>query len=141
MIRNVIKGFSIYLPSYPKTLVYMLQSSQYRVGPYFKWVWGTKDFTQIMSQHKLKSTKLTRLIVLALQLGIILELLAGSWLVYLGIGHRLAGGVAFGIGLIVIYPFLWAHMLVLPLVASQGLTTQPKSVSNSKKSIGKVRSV
>jgi UDP-N-acetylmuramyl pentapeptide synthase len=55
-----------------------------------------------------------------------LQIVAGLLLVYAGIWHDLVGGVAFGIALIIVYPFVWAHLIVLPLLMGRELSTKPK---------------
>ena len=125
MIRNFI---SLYLPSYPKVLVYMLQSSEYHVGPYLKWVARTKDFSRVMQRpHAEATTKPARLLLLALRLGILLQIAAWpACLCIWGIWHNLAGGVELGIALIIAYPFVWAYLAVVPLLMGRELSTRPK---------------
>jgi UDP-N-acetylmuramoyl-tripeptide--D-alanyl-D-alanine ligase len=112
MIRQFI---SMYLPSYPKVLIYMLQSSDYKAKPYLKWLHRTKDFRSVMQRRDLDRTRSARILLLALRLGITLQLLAGLLLIYLGIWNNLAGGVVFGIAVILSYPLTWAYLLVLAL--------------------------
>src|SRR5258708_3119952 len=125
MIRDLI---SIYLPSYPRTLIYMLQSGEYRAGPYLRWVWRTKDFTSVMRRRTLERTRPARLLLGALWLGIAVQLLVGGWLIYLGAAHDLTGGVVFGLAAILSYPILWAHLLVVPLVMGRELVSRPKEL-------------
>lgn len=123
----MIHGFlSLYLPSYPRVLVYMLQNVEYRVGPYLKWYWRTKDFSTVMQRRSLDTTKSARLLLLVLRLGIVVQLLIGLLFLYLGFWHNLPGGVAFGVAIIVAYPVLWAHLLVVPLVVGRELSAKPK---------------
>jgi UDP-N-acetylmuramoyl-tripeptide--D-alanyl-D-alanine ligase len=123
MIR---KFTSLYRPNYTTVLVYMLQSTEYQVGPYLKWVWRTDDFGQVMRRRTLERTRPARLLLLALRLGIVLQIIAGLLLVYLGLWHNLPGGLAFGIALIIAYPFVWAYLLVLPLWLGRELSDKPK---------------
>jgi UDP-N-acetylmuramoyl-tripeptide--D-alanyl-D-alanine ligase len=123
MMRKIT---SPYNPAYPKVLIYMLQSSEYRVGPYLKWVGRTDDFGSVMHRRQLEPTRPARLLLLAIRVGILLQILAGLLLIYLGAWHDLAGGVAFGLAIIIIYPFLWAYLIVLPLVMGRELSTRPK---------------
>lgn len=112
MIRNFT---SIYLPSYPSTLVYMLQSTEYQIKPYLRWVWRTKDFTQVEKRRSLDPTKAAKLLLMALRFGILFELVAGAVMMYSGARGEFTGGLVFGAALILIYPILWAHLLVIPL--------------------------
>src|SRR5665213_2173010 len=120
---------SMYRPSYPSVLVYMLQNSEYRVGPYLKWVWRTQDFSQVVKRRQLERTRPARLLLLALRLGMTLQIAAGLLLVDLGIWHHMAGGVAFGTALIISHPIIWAYLVVLPLIMGRELSTKPKEAS------------
>lgn len=122
MIREFI---SLYRPSYPNVLVYMLQSSEYRAKPYVQWLHRSKDFSTVMQRRSLEATKAARLLLLAVRLGMLLQILVGLLLIYLGGWHHLAGGVAFGLVLIISYPLVWAYLLVLPLVAGRELVSTP----------------
>jgi UDP-N-acetylmuramoyl-tripeptide--D-alanyl-D-alanine ligase len=125
----MIKEFiSVYLPGYPTVLVYMLQSVEYEEKPYLKWVWRTKDYTAVMKRRTLDRTRAARLLLLALRLGILLEIAAGGLLIYLGLARDLVGGVAFGAALIVIYPLVWAHLLVVPLVLGRWFISGPANL-------------
>jgi UDP-N-acetylmuramoyl-tripeptide--D-alanyl-D-alanine ligase len=104
----------------------MLQSSEYRAGPYLRWVVRTGDFSQVMQRRALEPTGPARMLLLALQLGILLQVAIGLLLVYLGIWHNLPAGVEFGLVLIIAYPFVWAYLAVVPLLLGRELSTRPK---------------
>lgn len=122
MIRDFI---SLYLPSYPTVLVYMLQASEYQTKPYLDWVWRTKDFTTVMHRRSLERTKSARLLLLTLRGGIFLQVILGLILICEGLFNNLAGGVAFGVALILIYPYIWAYLLVVPLELGRKFVSQP----------------
>lgn len=130
----ITKLTGLYRPNYPATLVYMLQSGEYRVGPYLKWVWRTQDFGQVMRRRQLERTRPARLLLLALRLGILLQVIAGLALVYLGGWHHLTAGVPFGLALIITYPFIWPYLIVLPLLIGRELGTKPKEQRLTKQS-------
>src|SRR5665213_3673633 len=117
---------SMYLPSYPIVLVYMLQGSEYHVGPYLKWLWRTKDFSTVMKRRQLDRTRPARLLLLALRLGMVLQIIGGLTLIYFGGWHHLTGGLAFGAALIISYPIVWSHLVVLPLLMGREFSTKPK---------------
>jgi UDP-N-acetylmuramyl pentapeptide synthase len=123
MIR---KFTGLYRPAYVTVLVYMLQSSEYQVGSYLRWVWRTDDFDAVMRRRSLELTRPAKLLLLALRLGILVQILFGILLVYLGSWHHLSGGVAFGAAAILVYPFVWAHLIVVPLLLGRELSTKPK---------------
>jgi UDP-N-acetylmuramoyl-tripeptide--D-alanyl-D-alanine ligase len=85
-----------------------------------------------MQRRTLDRTKAARLLLLALRCGISLEVLVGAMLIYLGGWHDFAGGVAFGVALIVAYPVIWAHALVLPLILGKQFINGPATARNVK---------
>jgi UDP-N-acetylmuramoyl-tripeptide--D-alanyl-D-alanine ligase len=117
---------SLYVWSYPRVLVYMLQNTEYHVGPYLKWYWQTIHFERVMYRRKLERTVPARLLLLALRLGILLQLLAGAMLLYLGWKGVVTGGVAFGLAVIISYPVVWAHLVALPLELGRFFIIKPK---------------
>jgi len=125
MIRKLITGLSIYLPSYPKALVYMLQSTEYQVRPYLKWVWRTTDFRSVMQRRTLDRTKAARLLLLALRLGIVAQLAIGLLLIYLGVYHDVMYALPGGLGLIVLYPYVWPYLVVVPIELGRWLISKP----------------
>lgn len=122
----MIKRFvELYRPRFLITLVYMLQSVEYKPGLYLKWLWRTQDFSRVARRRSLEYTRPARLLLLALCVGTALEVLAGLLLVYLGIWHGLAGGVAFGAALAIGYPVIWAHLIVVPLLLGRWFVSLP----------------
>ncbi len=116
MIRLIAAPF---LPSYAKTLVYMLQSTEYRIWPYLKWFWRTQNFSIVAKRRRLEKTKAARLLLIVLWCGMLLQIVAGLLLIYLWYWHGLAGGLEFGLALIISYPIIWAHLIILPLIAGR----------------------
>jgi UDP-N-acetylmuramyl pentapeptide synthase len=125
MIKDALRGLSIYLPSYPKALVYMLQSNEYQIAPYLQWVWRTKDFRNVMQRRMLEPTRAARLLLLALRIGIILQLACGLWLIWMGASGSILGGQAFGAALILSYPLLWPYFVVVPLLLGRWFISLP----------------
>ncbi len=127
MIRKLVRDLaSIYWPTYPTVLVYMLQGSEYRQRPYLQWVHRTDDFRRVMRRRNLEYTRAARLLLLVLRAGIGLHIIAGLALICLGIWHNLPGGVPFGLALILAYPFVWAYLMVIPLMIGRQFISQPK---------------
>jgi UDP-N-acetylmuramyl pentapeptide synthase len=115
----------MYRPGYPKVLVYMLQSTEYQVGPYLKWIARTKDFGTVMKRRTLDRTKAARLLLAAVRLGILLQIAAGAALIYFGANGDIAGGIWFGIALVIVYPLTWPYLLVLPLMLGRWFISRP----------------
>lgn len=125
MIKLLRSFLSLYRPQYPAVLVYMLQSVEYHAGPYLRWFWRTRDFSHVMQRQTLEKTRPARLLLLFLRLGLAVEILAGLLLLYLGIWHNLAGGAALGVVVILAYPIVWAHFLVVPLELGRIFISKP----------------
>lgn len=117
---------SLYRPGYLRTIIYMLQNTEYQPKAYLSWYWRTQNFNRVMYRRSLEPTKAARLLLLAVRCGAALELLVALGLVYLGIWHQLPGGVAFGAATVVIYPVLWAHLVVVPLLLGRWLLVRPR---------------
>jgi UDP-N-acetylmuramoyl-tripeptide--D-alanyl-D-alanine ligase len=123
MISSLISPYS---PRYIATLVYMLQSTEYRTRPYLAWYWRTQDFSKVVRRRQLERTRAARLLLVALGLGMALQVIAGIVLIGLWHWHGLTGGWAFGLALIVSYPVVWAHLLILPLVLGRLFIVAPQ---------------
>jgi UDP-N-acetylmuramoyl-tripeptide--D-alanyl-D-alanine ligase len=124
---SALRGlFSLYSWHYPTVLVYMLQNTEYRLGPYLLWFWQTSHFERVMYRRILDRTKAARLLLLALRLGILVQLAAGIWLLVVGLQDDFSGLTAFGAALIVAYPVVWAHLVVAPLVLGRLLIVNPR---------------
>ncbi len=103
----------------------MLQGTEYQVAPYLKWYWRTQNFQTVMKRRSLDMTRPARLLLAALQIGILVQILVGLGLLYFGFYQGLIGGVAFGSAVILAYPIIWAHLLVVPLLAGRELISKP----------------
>ncbi|HYH35959.1 MAG TPA: Mur ligase family protein, partial [Candidatus Saccharimonadales bacterium] len=123
MIRDLA---SMYRPGYARVLVYMLQGSEYRVGPYLRWLHRTKDFSRVMQRRVLEPTRPARLLLTALRCGMLLQVAIGIVLMYAGIRHDVPGGAAFGAAAIISYPVVWAYLVLAPLILGRHLSTQPQ---------------
>jgi UDP-N-acetylmuramyl pentapeptide synthase len=132
MIRALL---SLYSPRYPAVLVYMLQNTEYQMGPYLRWYWQTVHFEKVMYRRTLQRTRPARLLLLALWAGILAEIAAGVLLIALGLSDRFTGGVPFGIACLLAYPVVWAHFAAVPLELGRFFIIRPKqwlAIQNSK---------
>jgi UDP-N-acetylmuramoyl-tripeptide--D-alanyl-D-alanine ligase len=112
---------------YARTIVYMLQSTEYAPRPYIKWLWRTKNFHTVMHRRTLEMTRPARMLLLAMRLGILAEIIIGLVLICLDVSHHLAGGIEFGVTLIVVYPMVWSHLIVVPLILGKNFVSKPKA--------------
>jgi len=123
MMRALV---SLYSWRYPVTLVYMLQSTEYQVKPYLSWYWHTTNFSKIMYRRTLDRTKAARLLLLALRLGMLLQIALGILCIALWFQHKLVGGWEFGAALLIATPVVWAHIIAVPLFFGRLLIVKPR---------------
>jgi hypothetical protein len=109
-MKNFLK---LYTLSYSRSLICMLQNSEYDIKKYLDLVSKTKDFTKFSRKYQIHKTNTNRLLLLYLRCGMAVQILAGLVLVYLGLKNSLAGGVYFGLAVIASFPILWAYLLAL----------------------------
>jgi UDP-N-acetylmuramoyl-tripeptide--D-alanyl-D-alanine ligase len=123
MLRGLI---SLYLPSLPKNLVYMLQATEYQTGPYLKWFWRTKDFTKVARRRNLEYTKHAKLLLLLTYCGMVYQLGIGLTILVLGMSNSIVGGIQLGLAIIISYPVVWGHLIVIPLEIARIVIIKPK---------------
>ena len=119
---------SFFTRSYPQTLVYMLQSTEYQPGPYLRWYWRTQNFNNVMKRRVLDPTKAAKLLIRTLQLGMLLQILVGLLVIVLWRKDVLPGGWLFGVALLVSYPVIWAHLIVVPLILGRTFIINPREL-------------
>ena len=135
MIYAILSRYSF---SYPKALVYMLQQSEYEPGRYLAWFWHARNFSTVMHRGNLTITRPSRLLLLALRIGIAIEIIGSMLCLYAGfvstvhLPFYLVGAL-----FIILYPFLWAHLILLPLIIGRIVITNPKN----KKAITRAEAV
>jgi len=125
---------SLYSFRYPSILVYMLQSTEYRVGPYLAWYWRTQNFGSVMHRRTLDRTKAARMLLVALRAGMLAQAVAGLLLIAAWYWGDLVGGWEFGLALVLSYPIVWAHLVAVPLIMGRELRTRPRERRLIKKS-------
>ena len=119
---------SIYSFRYPATLVYMLQNTEYQVVPYLRWFWRTQDFSKVVRRRQLAPTNAARALLMALVSGMLLQVGIGLLLAYWWWQYELQGGWAFGAAVILAYPIVWAHLVVVPLVLGRLFVVRPREM-------------
>ena len=133
MIDGIV---SLYTRSYPDTLIYMLQSTEYEITPYLKWYWRTGNFKTVAKRRTLEKTTAARLLLLALRTGIISQVVVGLLFVVLGARSHMLASVQLGVALLISYPVIWAHAVVLPLFAGDLFIRRPqhrRHIAHSRK--------
>lgn len=125
---------SQFMPGFATTIAYMLQSTEYQVRPYLRWYWRTDNFLKVMYRRSLIKTKAANLLVTALYLGMLTQVLTGLFLLWTGYNRDELALTLMGIVVILSYPFIWAHLVVIPLWFGRVVMVNPKNRSRIKKS-------
>lgn len=126
MIQALRSLLSLYSWRYPATIVYMLQSTEYRVLPYLDWYWHTQNFAHVAKRRTLDRTRAASLLLMAMWLGILLQLAFAATCFIWWRWHDLAGGGVFALALVLAYPVAWAHLIALPLFLGRLCIVAPK---------------
>ena len=79
-----------------------------------------------MKRRELEYTKVARLVLLALRCGIAVQIILGLMMLCLGLARGVNGVWPLGAALIISYPVVWAHLIVIPLVLGDWLVIRPK---------------
>jgi len=79
-----------------------------------------------MKRRALERTKAARLLLLAIRLGILLQVTLGVFFIWLDSRRDLAGAWQFGVALIIVYPVVWAYMITLPILIGRWLIVRPR---------------
>ncbi|MBI3442426.1 MAG: UDP-N-acetylmuramoyl-tripeptide--D-alanyl-D-alanine ligase [Candidatus Sungbacteria bacterium] len=111
---------SRYRPRYVRSLVYMLQASEYDIRDYLKWYHRTKDFARVEKRkHLVKTGKA----LLLLSIGWILQWsLYGTALALLWLRPR---APEFAFGVILFAPFIIAYGMVIVLTTIRFFVQRP----------------
>ncbi len=114
------------IPQASTIFVYMLQSVEYRAWPYLVWFWQTQRFGAVMHRRTLELTRAARLLRGGLFAGMLLQLVAGLVLAYLGWQNVIVGGSWFGFALILSYPLVWAHAVGVVSMVGRIVVISPR---------------
>lgn len=137
-MRNIITALiSPYRLSYLRNIVYMLQSCEYRAKPYLSWYWQTNNFSTVAKRRTLVLTKSARMLQFAMAIGSAAQIVLATALIYLEAAHLLVAGIEFGLAMLLSYPVVWAHLIVLPTLIGRFLVVKPKE----KRQIARSREV
>lgn len=116
---------SLYSPRYAAVLVYMLQATEYQAGPYLRWYWRVRDFSTVRQRRQLVRTRAANLLLVALAGGMLLQVMSAiALLAAWGLQDRPLWQPA--LVLLVSYPVVWAHLVVLPLWLGRWLIVRPR---------------
>lgn len=109
--------------SYPLTIVYMLQASDYRLKQYFAWLQRSTDFRLVIKRKKLDYTMKARLLLLgAWVIQLVIYLLA--CLLFIQSTTLINAGLA--LLAVIVSPLIVAYGIVIPLWLGQKIIQEPR---------------
>lgn len=117
---------SSYQPIYPTVLVYMLQSTEYKPLQYLQWLKRVKDFRTVMYRRTLDKTKVARLLLFSVRLGMLIQIIFGLTIVIWGLNSTNNLLIVVGFATVVIYPIFWAYLVILPLQMGRWFIINPR---------------
>jgi len=123
----MIKAFiSIYRPRFAKTIIYMLQNTEYNLRAYLAWFWRTQNFANIMYRRTLDTTRRAEALLLLLRTGLYTQTLVGVAMAIIGIADNDTRYIYFGLALIAGAPVIWAHLIIVPIWLARVFIVTPK---------------
>jgi UDP-N-acetylmuramoyl-tripeptide--D-alanyl-D-alanine ligase len=119
---------SHYSINYPKTILYMLQGSEYRVKDYIAWLHRTKDFRAVMVRRKLDITQKIKLLVIFMMITSAITIFLGALGIFLGgwlavLGYLLIIGLPWIISYIIIVP-IWIGNVFIQRTATRRIVSR-----------------
>ena len=118
MIMNFLTR---YHPRYIRSLVYMLQASEYHIGDYLAWFHRTRNFTTVENRKQLQKNTKARLILAIAWILVIALVAIAVWLFsYSGVR-----GYTLGVLILISTPYIIAYGIILPLLAIQIIIQKP----------------
>lgn len=112
--------------NYPKVLVYMLQSSEYKLSEYFLWLSRTSDFRRVMRRKQLDYTKKARLLLIVTwsMLAIIYLCLLSQLALSLVIENYVLSVLS--LLFMALTPYIVSYLTVAPLLLGRIIIQAPK---------------
>lgn len=121
-----MKYWTRYLPSYIDSLLYMLQTTEYRYKPYIAWLHRTRDFRYVMRRRRLDRTAKIRLLSLGLWVTNFIIMLTAALLVWDAYILAQWWPLTAAAVLILAAPLVLAYGVLVPLWIGYVLVQAPK---------------
>ena len=116
---------ALYGPQFPRIVVYMLQSTEYQLGKYLRWLWSTGNFAKVMYRKSLVFTRATKLLLLTLVAGMAAQYIGSLvWATSLAANDQLSL-IGYPLALFLMTPIIWAHLINLPVWLGRYLINYP----------------
>lgn len=122
-MKNYVNRFS---PAYLTTLVYMLQTTEYNLAEYVRWLRRTKNFKQVVKRKSLvRTTKAKAILSLLWAMAGLGVILAGA-LVWIWLVSGQIIWLILALLEVVLAPWLLAYGVILPISLGQWLIQKPQ---------------
>ncbi|MEK7096191.1 MAG: Mur ligase family protein [Patescibacteria group bacterium] len=123
MINSILEMYKL---RFAETIVYMLQATEYQIGPYLRWLWRVADFGKVAHRKTLVKTPRSRLLLAFVKIGMTFQVIAalawGLWSIKNGDPRGI-----FALDLLISTPIVWAHIVIMPLLLGRFLVANPYS--------------
>ncbi|MBX4190617.1 hypothetical protein KW794_00865 [Candidatus Saccharibacteria bacterium] len=134
MLKNYL---FVYSRAFGKSVVYMLQSTEYQITNYLKWLWDVNDFRKVSYRKQLVRTRAADMLLWAFYAGYVLLEIIGLLIVIYGLGSVYR--VVLGLSLMFIAPILMAHLMAIPLILGDIFIIKPAYGRKIRKSTGTLK--
>lgn len=116
----------LYKLAYIKTLVYMLQSTEYNTKAYVAWYLRVTDFRKVMHRRTLVVTRPVQMLLIAAKL--MAAVITATAVTFLIIGQTQALPIIYfiGVAILLAYPVLLSISLILPLLFGELFVIRPR---------------
>lgn len=90
-----------------------MEGSGYRASEYLVWFWVHQEDSGVRAKVVAPKGPAVQIMVRWLSFGMLAQIAAGLYLFIDGLLHQPSGLMYFGLALILIYPLIWAHIVLL----------------------------
>ncbi|MFZ3009975.1 MAG: Mur ligase family protein, partial [Candidatus Microsaccharimonas sp.] len=122
----ITKYWTRYVPGYLKTLLYMLQNTEYKIGDYLRWYFRTSDFRRVMKRRGLDMTPKVKLLLVVLRFLTLLFIITVGLCIYHFYLTAHWGWIVAAILVALSAPKLLAGMIIIPLVIGDMFIQKPR---------------
>lgn len=116
----------MYSWKFSEVIVYMLQGTEYKVPEYLKWLHRIKNFATVMYRRRLERTRVARLLLITVRIGMLVQLGIGLSLAIIGYKTDNFWLNSLGVLLVLCYPVVWAYIVTIPLQLGRWIIINPK---------------
>lgn len=117
---------SVYSPSFPKIVAYMLQSTEYDAKAYLRWLIRVRDFGAVAHRRQLDKTFVAKMFVLFVAAGMAFQYVAALAVGWWGLAYDAPALLAVAFLIIAAAPLSWALLVVIPMLIARRFVITPR---------------